>query len=148
MTGVWQLFDKIMKLGEGSFGSVYLARDKADKKFYAVKVLKNQAPKYEYMDIPYTSLREVSILKDIDHENIVKYTQLIRLLRVYFDHHSFAMIFEYQPMNLVAFMNARRTVSDNYLEECRNLMQGILKGVDYLHSRGVYRVFIRFSTET
>jgi serine/threonine protein kinase len=70
--GVWLLFDKIKKLGEGSYGSVYLAQSKDTKKFFAIKVLKKKDAKYKYMDIPYTSLREVSILKDLDHENIVK----------------------------------------------------------------------------
>jgi serine/threonine protein kinase len=70
--GVWLLFEKIKKLGEGSYGSVYLAQSKETKKLFAIKVLKKQDTKYKYMDIPYTSLREVSILKDLDHENIVK----------------------------------------------------------------------------
>lgn len=72
MAGVWQLFEHVSILGEGSYGSVYLAKDKATEKLHAVKVLKKQNSKYEYMVIPHTSLREVSILKDIDHENIVK----------------------------------------------------------------------------
>lgn len=72
MAGVWQMFDKMSKLGEGSYGSVYLARSKTSNDLYAIKVLKNQTTEYKYMDIPYTSLREVSILKSMDHENIVR----------------------------------------------------------------------------
>lgn len=72
MSGVWQIFDKISKIGEGSYGSVYLARHKTSNELFAIKLLKNQTSEYRYMDIPYTSLREVSILKSMDHENIVK----------------------------------------------------------------------------
>lgn len=62
---------------------------------------------------------------------------MTRLLRVYFDHHNFAMIFEYHPWSLLDFVRARRTTSVTYLEECRHMMQGILRGLDCLHRSGV-----------
>jgi serine/threonine protein kinase len=72
MSGVWELFEKIQILGEGSYGAVYLAVSKDTKKLFAIKLLKTKVENSKYCDIPYTSLREVSILKDLDHPNVVK----------------------------------------------------------------------------
>lgn len=73
MSGVWEMFEKIKKLGEGSYGSVYLAKTSSSNRLYAIKLLKSKKDnKYKYCDLPYTSLREVSILKEIEHPNVVK----------------------------------------------------------------------------
>lgn len=73
-SGVWELFEAVEKLGEGSYGSVYLAKDRSKpSRRFAIKLLKQKTQgSTKYCDIPYTSLREVSILKDLDHPNIVK----------------------------------------------------------------------------
>ena len=70
--GVWDLFEQVQKLGEGSYGSVYLAKSKEDGRYFAIKLLKQKGNSTIYCDIPYTSLREVSILKDLNHPNIVR----------------------------------------------------------------------------
>ena len=72
MSGVWDMLDKIKILGEGSYGAVYLARSKESGKMFAIKLLKSRNEVFKYCDIPYTSLREVSILKDLEHPNVVR----------------------------------------------------------------------------
>ncbi|XP_041106770.1 interferon-induced, double-stranded RNA-activated protein kinase-like isoform X2 [Polyodon spathula] len=56
-------FDEITSIGKGGFGSVYKARNKLDKNFYAVKRVK-----YEKK-----AEREVAVLARLEHENIVRY---------------------------------------------------------------------------
>lgn len=54
---------------------------------------------------------------------------------MYFDHHSFAMIFDYYPMNLINYVEQNRHWMD--MDDFRRIMLGVIKGVDYLHRNGV-----------
>lgn len=50
------------------------------------------------------------------------------------------MIFRYHSHSLNDFIETRRLASPQYLDECKVLMMGILRGVDYIHRRGVEEV--------
>lgn len=63
-------YDPIRVLGEGSFGKVYLMRDKVRKKFVCVKIIKiKNIPKKERE----ATKVEVELLKRLHHPNIVRY---------------------------------------------------------------------------
>lgn len=61
---------KLKKIGEGTYGTVYLAERKTDGKKVALKKIR-----YDSQDegVPSTSIREISILKRLRHPNIVMY---------------------------------------------------------------------------
>ena len=57
------------KLGQGAYGSVYKAKSIKTNQYFAIKVIKIEA----YDDgIPSTTIREINILKIVNHPNIVK----------------------------------------------------------------------------
>ena len=56
-------FAKGNKLGEGTYGSVYEARDKDSGALVALKRVKEKSEAYDREGIPTTSLREVALLK-------------------------------------------------------------------------------------
>lgn len=58
-------------LGEGAYGVVYKARDTLTGKMYALKKIK-VGLETENEGISSSALRELSLLKQLDHENIVK----------------------------------------------------------------------------
>lgn len=63
-------YDPIKLLGEGSFGKVYLMRDKIKRNFVCVKVIKiKNIPKKERE----STRLEVELLKRLNHPNIVQY---------------------------------------------------------------------------
>ena len=62
-------YERISKLGEGSYGVVYRSIDKLTGAVVALKILK--CHNFEEDGIPSTLLREISILKTINHINIV-----------------------------------------------------------------------------
>lgn len=63
-------YDPIRLLGEGSFGKVYLMRDKKIRKFVCVKIIKiKNIPKKERE----ATKNEVDLLKKLNHPNIVRY---------------------------------------------------------------------------
>jgi serine/threonine protein kinase len=59
-------FDKIRLLGQGTYAKVYAARQKATGLTVAIKTCRVET------DIPATTLREVVLLKRLNHPNLVK----------------------------------------------------------------------------
>ena len=77
-----QHFKKIKKLGEGSYGKVYLIRSKETQKEYALKRISineenDNAKRISIIEENYNKLslfmNEVNILKKIDHPNIISF---------------------------------------------------------------------------
>ena len=64
-------YEKIAFLGEGQFATVYKARDRETGKIVAVKKIK-YGNRIEAADgINRTALREVKLLKELRHPNII-----------------------------------------------------------------------------
>ena len=56
------------RIHEGTYGVVYRAQDQNTNHIVAIKKLKLA----QGQDFPITSLREIAILKAVNHENIIK----------------------------------------------------------------------------
>lgn len=57
------------KLGEGTYGTVYRARVKGTSEYVALKKIKLAMVNN---GMPSTALREISLLRELDHPNIVR----------------------------------------------------------------------------
>ena len=70
-------FEMIEIVGKGTFGCVYKAfKPKNPKKFYALKKISLQK---EIGDgFPFTSIREIKLLKELKHQNIVQMTDIFK----------------------------------------------------------------------
>ena len=70
MASPLQYYTKVKKLGQGSFGSVYLVRDNRDGQQYVMKEidLTTAGPKARK-----EALREVSFLNKLSHPAIISY---------------------------------------------------------------------------
>lgn len=66
----------IEKLGEGAFGQVFKAREIKTNQIVAVKRIIDCEDSFG--GISTTTLREISILNEIDHPNIIKYIVQIK----------------------------------------------------------------------
>lgn len=68
-------FDKVEKIGEGTFGKVYKAeyRDPltGELKLFALKKLNMMIDEMTDLGFPLTALREIKYLSTLNHENIV-----------------------------------------------------------------------------
>lgn len=62
-------YEKIEKIGEGTYGIVYKAKDSFTNELVAVKKIRLEN---EEEGMPSTAMREISILKELKHPNIVK----------------------------------------------------------------------------
>ncbi|XP_072434979.1 cyclin-dependent kinase 2-like isoform X6 [Chiloscyllium punctatum] len=62
-------FQKVEKIGEGTYGVVYKAMNKVTGEMVALKKIRLDA---EMEGVPSTAIREISLLKELNHPNIVK----------------------------------------------------------------------------
>lgn len=81
-------FEKVKEIGEGTFGTVcnlllrahYYARaivKARDKKKNEIIALKKVRMSIETEGFPVTSLREIQILQELNHENIIKLKEVV-----------------------------------------------------------------------
>lgn len=63
-------YQKLEKIGEGSYGVVYKAKHRLTGNLVALKKIRLEA---EDEGVPATAIREISLLKELQHENIVRY---------------------------------------------------------------------------
>jgi cyclin-dependent kinase 12/13 len=68
------VFEKKQKVGEGTYGSVFVARDRKSNEIVALKRINT---KQEENGFPITALREVKILKALQHPNIVNLKEIV-----------------------------------------------------------------------
>ncbi|PWA69528.1 hypothetical protein CTI12_AA295090 [Artemisia annua] len=119
-------YKMIEKIGEGAYGKVYKGRDKLTDEPIAIKIIPVDANE----GVPSTAIREISVLKEMQHENIV------RLLNVVLTEERLYLIFEYLDMDLKKHMES----SPEFLEDpqlVKRFLYQMLCGVDYCHSRRV-----------
>lgn len=64
-------YEKVEKIGEGTYGVVYKARDRVTNETIALKKIRLEQ---EDEGVPSTAIREISLLKEMQHVNIVRYT--------------------------------------------------------------------------
>ena len=69
VVGMLSQYEKVEKIGEGTYGVVYKARDRQTNEMIAIKKIRI---KEEDEGIPGFVIREVSLLKEMHHCNIVR----------------------------------------------------------------------------
>lgn len=62
-------YQKLEKIGEGSYGVVYKAKHRMSGKMVALKKIRLES---EDEGVPATAIREISLLKELEHDNIVR----------------------------------------------------------------------------
>eukprot|EP00026_Physarum_polycephalum_P011200 Phypoly_transcript_11405.p1 GENE.Phypoly_transcript_11405~~Phypoly_transcript_11405.p1 ORF type:complete len:299 (+),score=26.26 Phypoly_transcript_11405:109-1005(+) len=124
MTAVTR-YQKIQKLGEGTYGVVYQARDLHTGNIVALKKIRLEL---EDEGVPSTSVREISVLKELQHANIV------RLLDVVFTSDKLQLVFEFLDQDLKKYIDSVTTVQPDLVQ---SYMYQIILGLDFCHSRRI-----------
>ena len=84
-------YEKLEVIGEGTYGVVYKARDTESNEIYALKKIRLES---EDEGIPSTAIREIALLKELQHPNIV------RLVNVLHTDRKLTLVFEYLDQDL------------------------------------------------
>ncbi|CEN59889.1 Putative Cdk1 [Aspergillus calidoustus] len=92
-------YQKIEKIGEGTYGVVYKARELTHpNRIVALKKIRLEA---EDEGVPSTAIREISLLKEMNDPNIVKLFNIVHA-----DGHKLYLVFEFLDLDLKKYMEA------------------------------------------
>lgn len=114
------------KLGEGTYGVVYKAVDKRTNETVALKKILLEG---EEEGIPATSLREISILKDLKHPNIVELKEVIN------SRGKLVMVLEYLDMDLKRYLETNHNPLSPML--IKSYTYQILAGLCHCHCQRI-----------
>ncbi|KAL9070962.1 MAG: hypothetical protein Q9157_005639, partial [Trypethelium eluteriae] len=93
-------YQKLEKIGEGTYGVVYKAKDLTtkDHRIVALKKIRLEA---EDEGVPSTAIREISLLKEMNDPAIVRLLNIVHA-----DGHKLYLVFEYLDLDLKKYMEA------------------------------------------
>lgn len=120
-------YEKVEKIGEGTYGVVYKARDRVTNETIALKKIRLEQ---EDEGVPSTAIREISLLKEMQHGNIVRLQDVVHSeKRLY-------LVFEYLDLDLKKHMDScPEFAKDRRL--IKMFLYQILRGIAYCHSHRV-----------
>jgi len=122
-------FVKLEKIGEGTYGVVFKGRNKKTNEIVAMKKIRLES---EEEGVPSTAIREISLLKELQHPNIVSLQDVImQENRLY-------LIFEFLTMDLKKYLDSAippdEMMSAHLVKSyCYQLIQAII----FCHQRRV-----------
>lgn len=119
-------FQIVEKLGEGTYGKVYKALHKTTQEPYALKKIRIL---YEEEGVPSTAIREVSLLKECDHPNVIK------LHEVHSNASALYLVFEFLDMDLRMYLKRNGQFTESML--LKSAVYQCFRGIEYCHSHRV-----------
>merc|ERR1719384_2816339 len=128
-------YEKQAKIGQGTFGEVFKARDRKNK--HKVVALKKVLMENEKEGFPITALREIRILQLLRHENIVNLIEICRTKATQFNRHksTFYLVFDFCEHDLAGLLSNFNVKFS--LGEIKKVMQQLLNGLYYIHSNKI-----------
>ncbi|XP_050530354.1 cyclin-dependent kinase 12-like isoform X2 [Daktulosphaira vitifoliae] len=128
------MFEVINQIGEGTYGQVYKAKDKTTGVFVALKKVRLENEKEGF---PITAVREIKILRQLNHKNIVNLREIVTdkqdALDFKKDRGSFYLVFEYMDHDLMGLLESGM-VNFNETHNA-SIMRQLLEGLNYCHRR-------------
>lgn len=117
-------FVKIEKIGEGTYGVVYKAKDKLTGKLVALKKIRLET---ESEGVPSTAIREISLLRELTHPNIVQLFDVVDG-----DNHLY-LVFEFLQQDLKKLLDSVKGGLDQAL--VKSYLYQLLKAISFCHLR-------------
>ncbi|CAF0875581.1 unnamed protein product [Brachionus calyciflorus] len=123
--GKIESYNKLEKLGEGTYATVYKGQSTINGSFVALKEIRLEHEE----GAPCTAIREVSLLRQLKHANIVTLHDII------YTEKSLTLVFEYLEKDL-----------KQYMDDCNNILSirniklflfQLLRGLSYCHAKQI-----------
>ncbi|PVU92654.1 hypothetical protein BB561_003696, partial [Smittium simulii] len=119
-------YQKIEKIGEGSYGIVFKAQNRTTSEIVALKRIRLDN---EDEGVPCTAIREISLLKELKHPNIIALNDVLHTEK------KLTLVFEYMDSDLKKFMDICGGDLDTFT--IKHLLYQLLCGVEYVHKNKI-----------
>ena len=122
------IFEKCENIGSGAYGVVYKGINKETNEVIAIKRIKTEL---ESEGVPSTALREISILRELKHPNIVELKDVVCA------ENKLYLLFEYLDIDLKKYLES---LNENVMlepERIKSFLFQILEAIAYCHSKKI-----------
>jgi serine/threonine protein kinase len=119
-------YQKMEKVGEGTYGVVYKSRDKQTGEIVALKKTRLET---EDEGVPSTAIREISLLRELSHPNIVDLKDVIH------SDQKLYLIFEFLDQDLKKYMDLVGKKLKPML--VKSYLYQLLQGITFCHKRRI-----------
>ncbi|KAL3900032.1 MAG: hypothetical protein SGCHY_001625 [Lobulomycetales sp.] len=115
------------KLGEGTYATVFKGKNRISGDIVALKEIHLESEE----GAPSTAIREISLMKELKHSNIV------RLYDVIHTEKTLTLVFEFMDRDLKKFMDESNQGGPLDPTTVKNFMYQLLRGIAYCHENRV-----------
>lgn len=120
-------FQQLEKLGEGTYATVYKGRNRATGQYVALKEINLDSEE----GTPSTAIREISLMKELKHENVVTLYDVIHT------ENKLNLVFEFMDKDLKKFMDTYGVKGALDVKQVKAFMFQLLNGVMFCHHNRV-----------
>jgi cyclin-dependent kinase len=120
-------YEKLDKIGEGTYGVVFKAKDTSTGEVFALKKIRLES---EDEGIPSTAIREIALLKELQHPNIVKLHDVIHTDK------KLTLVFEYLDQDLKKLLDVAGQEGLD-MSTIKSFLHQLLKGIAHCHKNRV-----------
>eukprot|EP00557_Chaetoceros_sp_GSL56_P011515 CAMPEP_0176487196 /NCGR_PEP_ID=MMETSP0200_2-20121128/5989_1 /TAXON_ID=947934 /ORGANISM="Chaetoceros sp., Strain GSL56" /LENGTH=462 /DNA_ID=CAMNT_0017883981 /DNA_START=149 /DNA_END=1537 /DNA_ORIENTATION=- len=129
------VFKREHKVGEGTYGSVFMGSDKETGEVVALKRINTEQ---EENGFPITAIREVKILKALDHVNVVKLKEIVTSKEQSGQNEvprNVYMVFEYHAYDLTGILQSSEIrITQDHI---KSWSHQLLSGMHYIHTNRI-----------
>lgn len=123
-------YKRLEKVGEGTYGVVYKALDlRHGNRIVALKKIRLES---EDEGVPSTAIREISLLKELRDDNIVRLYDI-----VHSDAHKLYLVFEFLDLDLKRYMESVPKEQPLGNKIIKKFMMQLCKGIAYCHAHRI-----------
>jgi cyclin-dependent kinase 12/13 len=128
-----EIFEKVEQVGEGTYGQVYKARNKESGEVVALKRVRMDNEKEGF---PITAIREIKILKILNHKNVVRLKEIVTSKGSDYNQGkgSIYMVMEFLEHDLTGLTDAGQKFT---VPQIKCYMKQLLEGLAYCHAQKV-----------
>lgn len=123
-------YQKIEKIGEGTYGVVYKAQERETGKIVALKKIRLEN---ETEGIPPTTIREILLLKNLKHSTIISLNDVI------YNNEKMYLVFDYIDMDLRQFLDSiyksKKELSDEIIKK---MSHQLITAIYFCHSKNIF----------
>lgn len=122
----------LQQIGEGTYGKVFKAMDLISNQLVAMKYVRMEK---ETEGFPITALREIKILRELQHPNIIRMTEIVHKDDEANKEVGTYLVFEYMNHDLTGLIANEQVKLDEFT--IYRIFKQLLEGLNYCHKRNI-----------